>query len=109
MVSLSLSLSRSLALSLSISLSLSLSLSSSLSLSLSLPLCFFLSLYLSRRASCRVREEETRKHSPLGPYRRPLLRVLGGSWEGERFFMGEVLLHVGPVPLLTVASLVPEG
>ena len=29
-------------------------------------------------------------HIPLGPYRRPVPRVLGGSWGGGRFLMGEV-------------------
>ena len=31
-----------------------------------------------------------RKRTPLGPYRRPVPWVLGGSWGGERFLMGEV-------------------
>ena len=34
-----------------------------------------------------------RKRNPLGPYRGPLPRVLGGSWKGGRFLMGEVPLH----------------
>jgi len=29
---------------------------------------------------------------PLGPYRRPMPRVPGGSYAGGRFLMGEVLL-----------------
>jgi hypothetical protein len=33
---------------------------------------------------------------PLGPYRRPMPRVLGGSWEGGRFLMGEVPLYLDP-------------
>ena len=34
-----------------------------------------------------------RKRILLGPYRRPMPRVLGGSWGGERFLMGEVPLY----------------
>ena len=34
----------------------------------------------------------TRKRTPLGPYRRPVPRVLGGSKGGGRFRMGEVPL-----------------
>ena len=30
---------------------------------------------------------------PLGPYRRPMARVLGGSSGGGRFLMGEVPLY----------------
>ena len=33
-----------------------------------------------------------RQRTPLGPYRRPMPRVLGGSEGGGRFFMGEVPL-----------------
>ena len=33
-----------------------------------------------------------KKHPPLGPYRRPMPRVLGGSEGGGRFLMGEVPL-----------------
>ena len=33
-----------------------------------------------------------RKRNPLGPYRRPMPRVLGGSLGGGRFLMGEVPL-----------------
>jgi hypothetical protein len=33
-----------------------------------------------------------RKRNPLRPYRRPLPRVLGGSVEGGRFFVGGVTL-----------------
>jgi hypothetical protein len=33
-----------------------------------------------------------RKRTPLGPYRRPMSRDLGGSWGGERFLMSEVPL-----------------
>ena len=39
----------------------------------------------------------TRKRNPLGPYRRPMPRVLGGTWRGGRFLMGEV-------PLYSIAS-----
>ena len=35
----------------------------------------------------------TRKRTPLGPYRRPMPRVLGGSYEGGRFFRGVVPLY----------------
>jgi len=33
-----------------------------------------------------------RNRTPLGPYRRPMPRFLGGSKEGGRFSMGEVPL-----------------
>ena len=33
-----------------------------------------------------------RQRTPLGPYRRPTPRVLGESYVGERFLMGEVAL-----------------
>ena len=33
------------------------------------------------------------KSIPLGPYRRPLPRVAGGTWGGGRFLMGEVPLY----------------
>ena len=36
----------------------------------------------------------TGKRTSLGPYRRPMPRVLGGSWGGGRFLMGEVPLKV---------------
>ena len=36
----------------------------------------------------------TRKRTPLGPYCRPMPRVLGGSHGGERFLMGEVPVQV---------------
>ena len=36
-----------------------------------------------------------RKRTPLGPYRRPMPRVLGGSWGDGRFLMGEVPLYGG--------------
>ena len=53
-----------------------------------------------------------RKRTPLGPYRRPMPGVLGGSYEGGRFFMGEVplyyersLLHVErPITLMSGQS-----
>ena len=35
----------------------------------------------------------TGKRTPLGPYRRPMSRVLGGSRGGGRFLMGEVPLY----------------
>ena len=35
-----------------------------------------------------------RKRTPLGPYRRPMPRVLGWSQGGGRFFMGEVPLQL---------------
>ena len=34
----------------------------------------------------------TRKRTPLGPYRRPMPRVRGGSWGGGLYLMGEVPL-----------------
>ena len=33
---------------------------------------------------------DIRKRTPLGPFRRPRPRVLGGSYGGRRFHMGEV-------------------
>ena len=42
----------------------------------------------------------TRKRTPLGPYRRPLPRVLGGSWWGARFLMSELPLWQKNVPSL---------
>ena len=45
------------------------------------------------RALCPYRGTPLeRKRTPLEPYRRPVLRVLGESLGGERFLMGEVLL-----------------
>ena len=35
-----------------------------------------------------------RKRTPLGPYRRPMLRVLGGSYRHGRFLMDEVPLYM---------------
>ena len=35
----------------------------------------------------------TRKRTPLGPYRRPMSRVLGGGQGGGRFLMNEVPLY----------------
>ena len=46
-----------------------------------------------------------RKCTPLGPYRRPMPRVLGGSWGGGRFIMGEVLLEGGWVLFRFIISL----
>ena len=34
-----------------------------------------------------------RKRTPLGPYRKPMPRVLGGSYRSGCFLMGEVLLY----------------
>ena len=40
-----------------------------------------------------------RKRTPVGPYRRPMSRVLVGSKGGGRFLMGEVTLYeVGRLP-----------
>ena len=36
----------------------------------------------------------TRKRTSLEPYRRPMPRVLGGSWRGGHFLMGKVPLHI---------------
>ena len=36
-----------------------------------------------------------RKHTPLGPFRRPMSRVIGGSWGSGRFLIGELPLHLG--------------
>ena len=36
-----------------------------------------------------------RKQPPLGPYRRPMPGVLGGSWEVARFLMGMVSPYDG--------------
>jgi len=49
-----------------------------------------------RPASGQIKYRGTsliRKRTPLGPYRRPMPRVLGGSWGGGRFLMGEVPLY----------------
>ena len=35
----------------------------------------------------------SRKHTSLGPYRRPMPRVLGGSWGGGCFLMSVVPLY----------------
>ena len=35
----------------------------------------------------------TTKRTPLGPYRRPMPRVLEMSWGGGRFLVGEVPLY----------------
>ena len=35
----------------------------------------------------------TRKLTTLGPYPRPMPRVLGGSWGGGHFLLGEVALY----------------
>ena len=39
----------------------------------------------------------TRKRTPLGPYRRPMPRVLGGSEGVGRFLMSKVPLYGGPM------------
>jgi hypothetical protein len=55
----------------------------------------FLTRALRRSYMCRGvyrGTSPTRKRNPLGPYRRPMPRVLGGSQEGGRFLMGEVPL-----------------
>ena len=44
-------------------------------------------LYLGYRGTSLIR-----KRNPLGPYRRPMPRVLEGSWGGGRFLMSEVPL-----------------
>ena len=36
----------------------------------------------------------TSKRTPLGPYRRPVPKVLGGSYGGGRFLMSEVPLYL---------------
>ena len=48
----------------------------------------------------------TRKRTPLGPYRRPMPRIHGGSSEGGRFLMGKAFLHssMGEVPLYSSLS-----
>ena len=38
-----------------------------------------------------------RRRIPLGPYRRPMPRVLGRSWGGGHFLMGEVPLYTSKV------------
>ena len=42
-----------------------------------------------------------RKCTPLGPYRRPLAGVLGGSWGGGHFVIGEISLYAGCIQNLT--------
>ena len=44
-------------------------------------------------SSCYRGTSLTRKRTPLGPYRRPMPRVLGGPQVGGRFLMGEVPLY----------------
>ena len=46
-----------------------------------------------------------RKRTHLGPYRRPVPRVLGGTQVGGRFLMGEIPLY--GVPCGTVRSSYP--
>jgi len=100
-VALSFSLSLSFSVSLSLFDSLSLSLSHFLSLRLSLPLYLPLSLILSlslARSLARARPPPAptpsfpwscyRGTSLVGPYRRPMPRVLRGSWGGWEFSYG---------------------
>ena len=53
---------------------------------------------LMQRQDCGIGTEACRgtslmrKRTPLGPYRTPMPRVLGGSLEGGRFRLGEVPL-----------------
>jgi hypothetical protein len=56
----------------------------------------------THRAEKRI-SSLTKKINPLGPYRRPMPRVLGGSQGGGRFLMGEIPLHSpgGSVSLLS--------
>jgi len=49
----------------------------------------------------------TRKRTPLGPYRRPMPRVLGGSSGGSRFLMGEVPLYAEVDWILVVHTHAP--
>ena len=44
-----------------------------------------------------------RKRLPLGPYRRPMPRVLRGSWWVGRFLMGEVPLQTSQGQILALA------
>ena len=51
-------------------------------------------LYMSRAEVSPYRGTSlTGKRTPPGPYRRPMPRVLRGSWGGGRFLMGEVPLY----------------
>ena len=47
----------------------------------------FVSEFLLYRGTSLIRQR-----NPLGPYRTPVPRDLGGSYEGGRFLMGEVPL-----------------
>ena len=49
----------------------------------------------------------TRKRNPLGPYRRPIARVLRVSYGIGRFFMSEVPLC--PVSLMPPRGFEPQG
>ena len=49
----------------------------------------------------------TRKRTPLGPYRRPMLRVLGGSERGGYFLIGVVPLYTGSKIRRTAS--IPDG
>ena len=65
---------------------------------------------LFRRWSCTVAKHRgtslIRTRNPLGPYRRPMPRALGGSQGGGRFLMGEVPLYtLQPSPFTLHPSL----
>ena len=53
------------------------------------------------RMSCRG-TWPIRNRNPLGNYRRPMLRVLGGSKGGGRFLMGEVPLCLRVLEIIHV-------
>ena len=50
---------------------------------------------------------QMRKRTPLGPYRRPMPRVPGGSQGGGRFLMGEVTLYRGASLMRSCSPLEP--
>ena len=52
--------------------------------------------YLSGTVALYRVTSPLRKRTPPGPYRRPMPRVLKGSWGGGRFLMGEVPLYRPP-------------
>ena len=45
-----------------------------------------------------------KERTPLGPYRQPMNRVLGGSEGGGHFLMGEVPLHLPSVNVCVCAT-----
>jgi len=54
-------------------------------------------LFLATRPGAMYRGTSLiRKRTPLGPYSRPMPRVLGGSYGGEHFLMSEVPLYATP-------------